>query len=120
MQVNQYFLGTAVAQWNLADFILSTGLMEATFLADLQKIRRAKRLPSPVRLFAYAMIKYYNGEVGRHNIEIAQLEALKRLNRTKLTLKSYLLAQKDAEHEMGQDIAVQSVNVLAAEGRIPK
>ncbi|KAF9277990.1 hypothetical protein BGZ68_008850 [Mortierella alpina] len=75
-----YFHETPVAEWDLADFLLS-GQNKDIFRAELQQLSRCKAVPRDVQGFARALATFYSI---KQNIVIATNSAETELNRRAL------------------------------------
>jgi hypothetical protein len=80
VDTKRYFLETAVADWDLADFLLS-GQKQNIFLAGLEELHDVKAVCRDIRGFARALKTFYSVE---QNIVIATNYAEELLNRSAL------------------------------------
>jgi hypothetical protein len=100
VDTGSYFLETAVADWDLADFLLS-GQKKDVFLKGVEGLVDFKAVSRDVRAFARALTMFYSME---QNVVVATNHAEELLNRRAL---------KGFEHRVVQnELQASLINVL--------
>ncbi|KAF9570161.1 hypothetical protein EC968_002140 [Mortierella alpina] len=105
VQINEYFKSTDISHWNLGDYLIYTGLSETSFLKDLAELQKIKRLPTEITMFAHALYKHYEGELGTEKIKLARVNARKELGTLMLNSMERVRSKMAAENELDLEIA---------------
>ncbi|KAI8595541.1 hypothetical protein EDD21DRAFT_358953 [Dissophora ornata] len=105
LSIHQYFTSTPTAQWSLENYIASTGDEVATFLGELNDIRRIKRTSQNVQSFSYALFKHYEGVLGAEEVRLARIRAFKLVNDQILNAKQRIKTQQDSEAQLDREMA---------------
>jgi hypothetical protein len=105
MKVHHYFKNTKIAEWEIGGFLVASGLTNELFFGDLTTIHRSKRLPPSLSSFAWALLKFYQGTFGEEKVEIDRSQAHRKLKKTLLGNKGYLVTQQDVESELDAEIS---------------
>ncbi|KAF9993837.1 hypothetical protein BGZ79_001449 [Entomortierella chlamydospora] len=93
VETKTYFRETAVADWDLADFLIS-GQNEEIFLTELERLQDFKTLGRDVQGFARALKLFYSVE---QNLAIAENDAEELLNRNALKGFEHRVVQNELQ-----------------------
>jgi len=93
VNTNLYFLETAVADWDLADFLLSSQKQDI-LLAGLEELRDIKAVSRDIRAFARAPRIFYSA---KQNIVIATSNTEGLLNRSALRGFEHRVVQNELQ-----------------------
>ncbi|KAF9539696.1 hypothetical protein EC957_005113 [Mortierella hygrophila] len=105
VKTNGYFKSTDISRWDLGDYMICTGQSEAAFLNDLADLQNIKRLPVDISMFAHALYKHYEGELGTEKVKLARVNARKKLGTLVLNSKERISSKMAAENELDLEIA---------------
>ncbi|KAF9185491.1 hypothetical protein BGZ50_003032 [Haplosporangium sp. Z 11] len=100
VDTKSYFLETAVADWDLADFLLS-GQKKDVFLKGLEGLFNFKAVSRDIRAFARALAMFYSVE---QNIVIATNHAEELLNRRALKGFEHRVVQNELQASLINDL----------------
>ncbi|KAG9060925.1 hypothetical protein KI688_007882 [Linnemannia hyalina] len=103
-KINGYFKSD-ISRSDLGDYLICSGQSDTAFLNDLADLQNIKRLPGDISMFAHALYKYYEGDLGKEKVELVRVNAHKELGTPMLNSMELISLKMAAGNELDLEIA---------------